>query len=161
MKKYWLPVLLLLFLTGCKSTRTAIRTQFTADSVWIKETVRDTIIAIAPDSATIQALIECDSLGQAHLKELLRYKAGAHAKPPKIHLEKNILTAKSITDSASIRLQIKDKSEKRTYTETDKEVQVIEVNKLTRWQKFWMRAGQLSVLILLITGIFKLRRIVK
>ena len=76
-------------------------------------------------------------------------------------MEKNILTAKNITDSASIRLQIKDKSEKRTYTETDKEVQVIEVNKLTRWQKFWMRAGQLSVLILLITGIFKLRRIVK
>ena len=42
----------------------------TVTTTTITETLHDTIITIQPDSSMIQALVECDSTGQAYLRQI-------------------------------------------------------------------------------------------
>ena len=85
---------------GCAPVKTMTRSM--SDSVVVRETVRDTVIELSPDSSLVRALIECDSLGRARLSELLDYRAGDRISPPVITMVDNILTAKSQVDSFKI-----------------------------------------------------------
>ena len=42
----------------------------TTDSVVIREILRDTVVTVEADSSLVRALVECDSLGRARLREL-------------------------------------------------------------------------------------------
>lgn len=117
--------------------------QQTADTVLVTETLRDTVVTVEADSSMIRALIECDSLGQAHLKQVLKYQAGERAKPPDIKIKDNVLTATTTIDSMSIHLALKDKYKEVRKAETI--TKVIEVNKLTRWQNMMCTLGHISL----------------
>ena len=110
--------------------------------MFIREVVRDTVVSVRPDSSLIRAVLECDSLGQVHIKELTDFKNGQRLRPPDLSIKDNILTATSYLDSLSIYLTLRDR-----YTDAyhDKgTVQIVEVNRLTWWQKMWVGWGKIA-----------------
>lgn len=130
-------------------------THRTADSVVVRETIRDTIVEIAPDSSMISALLECDSLGRVHIKELLSYRSGDRIKPPDIRInERNELSATATVDSLHIYMQLKERYKETVKKETiTKEVAV---NYLTWWQKLWCTIGKLFSILFSAIIIYKL-----
>ena len=65
--RFLLILILVLFLTGCKTPQPVIERTVTITET---ETVRDTTVVTEPDTASIKALFECDSLNQVVLTEL-------------------------------------------------------------------------------------------
>lgn len=57
-----------LMLSGCKTHKPIVQTE--VKEVVVEREVRDTIVTIQPDSASIKALLECDSAGNVLIKEL-------------------------------------------------------------------------------------------
>ena len=55
-------------LQSCKTNQPIVQTE--VKEVVVEKEVRDTIVTIAPDSASIKALLECDSAGNVLIKEL-------------------------------------------------------------------------------------------
>ena len=131
------------------------------DTVTVSERVRDTVIVIERDESMIQALLECDSMGQVRMKELMAYRAGNRLHPPDLQLRDNIITATADCDSLAIYLQLKDRYERHVTAHQQTVVQTIEVNRLNWWQKMWMRVGQTLTIVLLIIGAFKVRKYLK
>lgn len=126
------------------------------DSIIVTERLRDTVVRIEADSSMIEALIECDSMGRAHLRELLDYRSGERLRPPKISIQDNILTASAEVDSMSIYLSLKDQL-KEVYTgrQTDT-TEYIEVNRLTWWQTLWVWAGKILTPLVLAAAAFRI-----
>lgn len=60
--------MLVWMLQACKAPQPIVQTE--VKEVVIEREVRDTIVTIAPDSASIKALLECDSAGNVLIKEL-------------------------------------------------------------------------------------------
>lgn len=141
---------------GCAPVKTMTRSM--SDSVVVRETVRDTVIELSPDSSLVRALIECDSLGRARLSELLYYRAGDRISPPVITMVDNILTAKAQVDSFKIYARLKDRYEEHRTSETV--VETVEVNKLTTWQKVRLRLGEammVAVALWIVRSVKKVR----
>lgn len=126
-------------MSGSERTRT--------DSVHTVEILRDTIVSIEADSSLIRALIECDSLGQAHIRQLIEYKAGERLPPPSVSIKDNVLTATSKIDSLAIYMQLKDRYTESVKRETEVITKVVEVNHLTWWQTLWYRLGQIAAAV--------------
>ena len=61
-------VALFLAMVSCKTPQPIVQTE--VKEVLIEREVRDTIVTIAPDSASIKALLECDSAGNVLIREL-------------------------------------------------------------------------------------------
>lgn len=60
--------MLVWMLQSCKTPQPIV--QEVTKEVVVEREVRDTIVTIAPDSASIKALLECDSAGNVLIKEL-------------------------------------------------------------------------------------------
>jgi hypothetical protein len=54
--------------TSCKTPQPIVQTE--VKEVVVERTITDTIVTIEPDSASIKALLECDSAGNVLIKEL-------------------------------------------------------------------------------------------
>jgi hypothetical protein len=63
-----LVALLVTILPSCKTPQPIVQTE--VKEVVVEREVRDTIVTIAPDSASIKALLECDSAGNVLIREL-------------------------------------------------------------------------------------------
>jgi hypothetical protein len=63
-----LVALMVWVLQGCKSPQPIVQTE--VKEVVVERTITDTIVTIEPDSASIKALLECDSAGNVLIKEL-------------------------------------------------------------------------------------------
>ena len=113
------------------------------DSVVVREVLRDTVVTVEADSSLLRALVECDSLGQAHLRQLAEYRAGDRLPPPKVSIRDNVLTATAAVDSMAIYLTLKDRFTESTKIEREVVTQPVEVHRLTWWQTRWMLAGQM------------------
>lgn len=77
-----------------------------------RETVRDTVLKFAPDSASVRALLECDSLNNVIIVELERER-GARIEP-KVKKQRNengglVLQVDCKEDSLKAEIQIRDK----------------------------------------------------
>ncbi len=115
-------LVLLVTLAGCaaRPRMTVSNEKRTTDSVVIREVLRDTVVTVEADSSLVRALVECDSLGRARLRELREYRAGTRLPPPKVSIEDNVLTATASIDSMEIYLTLKEryrqdlKAEKRS-----------------------------------------------
>lgn len=59
---------MLMWMVSCRTHQPIVQTE--VKEVIIEREVRDTIVTIAPDSASIKALLECDSAGNVLIKEL-------------------------------------------------------------------------------------------
>lgn len=156
--KLIIVIIAILTFSSCSVPSMVRASTETRDSVIITETIRDTVVNIAPDSSMIQALLECDSIGRVRLARLIEYQSGERIKPPSIEITDNILTAKSEVDSVSIYLELRDRY-KENFRNTQETV-FIETNKLTGWQKVRLTIADI-VLIALVAcagvGIAKLK----
>lgn len=164
-------ILLLLFgigaatISSCSTGRIVAEQHILKDTVTVivTETLRDTLIQVLPDSSLVQMLIECDSLGQARLKQIIGYESGERVKPPDIDITDNVLTATAKVDSLSIYHTYKDKLKEVQKERTETKIIVKEVNKQTRWQR-WMcglghcALGAIVIGIILIIFYLKFRR---
>lgn len=63
-----LVALFVVMIQSCKSPQPIVQTE--TKEVLVERTITDTIVTIAPDSASIKALLECDSAGNVLIKEL-------------------------------------------------------------------------------------------
>ena len=61
-------VAIMIAMVSCKTPQPIVQTE--VKEVVIEREVRDTIVTIAPDSARIKALLECDSAGNVLIREL-------------------------------------------------------------------------------------------
>jgi hypothetical protein len=59
---------MLVWMVSCKTPQPIVQTE--VKEVVVEREVRDTIVTIEPDSASIKALLECDSAGNVLIKEL-------------------------------------------------------------------------------------------
>lgn len=61
-------VALFLAMVSCKTPQPIVQTE--VKEVLVERTITDTIVTIAPDSASIKALLVCDSVGNVLIREL-------------------------------------------------------------------------------------------
>lgn len=104
----------------------------------------------------LQALIECDSLGQAHLKQLMDYRAGEYLRPPRVMLKNNILTVTAKTDSLKLRIEWLEREIYNVKSATYVEYRDVPVNYITWWQHLWIVLGQTLSIILFLLILYKL-----
>lgn len=57
-------------LSSCRTTQPYVSGTNTQDSVYVYVENTDTLVVFAPDSASMKALLECDSMGNVLLREL-------------------------------------------------------------------------------------------
>ncbi len=148
-----------LFMQSCKtkkevSSTTLVRTET------IREIERDTVVEIQPDSASLKALLECDSVGNVLLKQIAAYEAGKHVNPPQLDIRDNILTAKVKVDSFGIFMKFRERYVERIdYMESqEKETVTVYVNRLTGWQKFRVWLGNVVLVVVPVYIVFKCRK---
>lgn len=137
-------VTLCVMVSACRAYRPAAVNTTTIDTVTYREVLRDTVVMTEPDSALVRALIECDSLGQAHVKKLLDWQdgRGGALHLPKFYIDSNVLLIKSYMDGLAEHFTLKDTfTDRRT---TEKETVTVEVNRLTWWQKLWVGIGRIT-----------------
>lgn len=119
MKRIILPIVALTVICGCSPRLYPHKTELTEHTITVTETIRDTVVQVQADSSIIQALIKCDSTGQARLEEIRTLKESARVRQALV-LRDNKLTATSIVDSMGIYMTYKER-----YRE-DQKVQVVE-----------------------------------
>jgi hypothetical protein len=107
------------------------------------ERIRDTLVKAPPDSSWLRALLECDSVGNVRLKELLDYKAGQRSAPPTVRINNNVLTALSLSDSLNIYVKMKERHRWTVEDNIKTVTETIEVNKITSMQNFWIILGKI------------------
>jgi hypothetical protein len=113
----------------------------------IRDRVKDTTIYIT-DSAALYAYLECDSLGNARIKEIEQFYAGRVVQVPKIVIKNNWLKSVCVVDSAAVYVAMKLSD--TTRTEKVSTVITVKENYLTGWQWAQVWAGRLLILIVLI-----------
>lgn len=125
--------------------------------ITVRETLHDTIIEVASDSSWLKAWIECDSLGQAKIKELIDYKDGQRSQIPRVSLHNNILTADCKCDSVNIHAILKSREtvidHQSAITTTPPAVQV---KFIPGWMWFFGITGMISWGVLVILIVFSL-----
>lgn len=152
-----LIVIIALFMTSCKAKKEVSNTQIVQKEI-IREIERDTVVKVEADSASIKALLECDSVGNVLLKQIAAYEAGAHVQPPQIDIQDNVLTATAKVDSFGIFMKFRERYVEKTDYMESQGTQVVEVNRLTGWQKFRVRLGNFVLVGVPIYIVFKCRK---
>ena len=128
--------------------------------VMVMETVHDTMILIQQDSSWLRAYIECDSAGQATIKELIDYKSGQHTRIPDVTIRRNVLSSRCICDSIKIHAILKnreiviDKRSSETITPP-----AVEVKYIPGWMWFFGISGMIFLGLMLLFGIYKLLKL--
>lgn len=132
-------------------------------TVFVKETLRDTVIYTQPDVGSISALLQCDSLGQIYIRQIIDLKAICKSPNPTIRIRDNIIRVIVPVDSMAIYLTLKDRLTTTDIKTTIKQAPE-RINYLTGWQWFqiwWGRVLTILVVIALIWLILWLYKISK
>ena len=148
--KRLLFLILPLLLTACRTTQT-LQTDTTRE---VRIVERDTLITIAPDSATVRALLDCDSTNQVILRRLetrngTRITATATLLPTSTkEMDKgSFLLVDCHEDSLSREICLRDS----IITTLRTEQRTVSVPApLTRWQSFCLVLGQITFALLAI-----------
>lgn len=158
MKKTIFLILIAILLAACHAPRivTAESRQTQTDSVVVRELIRDTTVVVAADSSMIAALVECDSLGRAYIRELTAYRSGERLKPPKITLKDNIFTATATADSLNIKIQLLERQLEKYKTDSNVRVEFVEVNRLSWWQQLWIKIGKAAAVLITLLITYKI-----
>lgn len=136
----WLYVLAIIILAGCA------RTAYVPVETVITETYRDTVLVPKKDSASIKALLECDSLGNVRLKEL-NEKSGAYTQQ-NIQLIGKMLNIDTNVNPPEFTFMFKN-------THTATKVPYPVEKELTWWQQlrinsFWFLLAAVAILLLML-----------
>ena len=159
MKKYLIVIFACLLLAGCAASRKGRSPASLTFWKIQKDTVfvpRDTIIISPADSCLVEALVECDSIGQAHIMNILTLEEGLKVKQ-KVKIIDNILTVAAWVDTASI---VAAWNEMVVTVQEEKILTVTErVNYVKSYQWFFIYSG--GVLWILLFGMFAIKIIKK
>jgi hypothetical protein len=142
-------IILAWLMTACKTPQPIVQTE--VKEVVIEREVRDTIVTIAPDSASIKALLECDSAGNVLIKELEEVQG----KNVSLALALKNLKGKPATlaidckqDSLEKVIALKDETIKEL--SNNKQVETVEVKyipDIVKWLA-WIGAGAILLAVL-------------
>lgn len=94
-------LLALLAFAACKGPKVITQVK----RVVITEVTSDTVVYSKPDSASIEALIKCDSAGNAYIAEIQQLKAGKYT-VPQVRMKDNIVYLDCNVDSAAVYLKM-------------------------------------------------------
>jgi hypothetical protein len=158
MKNLFLILIILIIFSGCKIFKPEMVYRNVEIHDSIKELIRDTLIKSNPDTASIKALMRCDSLGNVYISELNDYKTGNKIKV-KTEFKDRWFSVKCIVDSQKIWLKLKDRY-KAVFNDSTT-VKIKEVNILTSYQKFAVKWFTLSIIFLVVFGILFVIYLVK
>lgn len=95
-------LLIVLSFAACKTNRTSTSSQ---SSITRTEIQVDTLVFTRPDSASIIALIRCDSLGNAYLSEITRFQTG-RAVRPSLSVKNNLAYFDCKVDSMAVYMKL-------------------------------------------------------
>lgn len=149
---YGILFITIIILGSCRGPR--VLESVKTDSVYTERvvTLRDTTVVVERDSSYLQALIECDSLGNAYLKQILQIKEGNRARVPVISIEPiptgNVLNVECECDSLGIYLAMYKIKESEREVKIEKEMVKVEVNRLSWWQKTQLYAFRFLLIII-------------
>lgn len=145
-----------LSLSACKARRpTTTRSEIQTDSIYVREVIRDTAIIVQADSSLMRALVECDSAGQARLKELLYLRTGRYVSSPVVTIRNNVLTATAKVDSFAVYARLFARFTEKAKAREVTTQKTVYVNQLRWWQKMLMWAGALSLVFFTIRTYLK------
>lgn len=149
--KRLLAVLLIMLTLSCSTTR-KYRSNLIQVPVMEKIQVNNRLVPvyIPPDSTTIRALFECDSMNNVRLKELTELKSSGTTSD--FSFQNNILHYRADFKKDSVKVIVRDSIVER---EVPVEVRVpVEVNIITGFQWFQIWLGRVfSALVIILLGI--------
>lgn len=157
MKRTFISIAVFLAIQSCSPKIYPSRTETTDHTITVTETVHDTIIQVRPDSSIVQALIQCDSAGRAHIEEIRTLKQSARIQQT-LRIDNNLLTSRVKIDSMGIYLSYKERFKEDIKTENIETIIEKPVNYLTWYQKLLVAIGLFTIIILLPLGLFKLSK---
>lgn len=144
-------------LKSCKSPQPIMQTE--VKEVIVEREVRDTIVTIAPDSAIIKALLECDSAGNVLIREL-QEEQGKNVKL-QLSLEQasgnGVVTVECKQDSLERVIALQN--EKIKELSNNKQVETVEVKYIPDVVKWFAWIGAFFVVFYLVKiGLWVYRR---
>lgn len=122
----------------------------------VSERWKDTTLYVT-DSAAIEALVACDSAGQAYIREIARLKSGNKIQPPRVIIRNNVLTATQEIDSLAIYIAWREK-DSASYEVRHPPPEYIE-KPFTKWQLTQIWFGRLAFGGFFITMLYAIRKI--
>lgn len=135
-------------LTSCRTPQPIVQTE--VKEVVVEREVRDTIVTILPDSASIKALLECDSAGNVLIRELQEMQ-GKNVKL-QLSLEQSsgngVVTVECKQDSLERVIALQN--EKIQELSNNKQVETVEVKyipDIVKWLA-WIGAGAILLAVL-------------
>ncbi len=141
-----LVTLLALLVSSCRTLKSPTRTR--ESKTFVKETIRDTVVAIPTDRSSFRAALGVDQNGNTTIKEVLNTHVGKRSKAPQVQIKDQVLKVDCLCDSMSIYLKLKDTH----ITDMLKETVFVPTEKaLTAWQQVQLWLGR--VLLIALTGI--------
>lgn len=147
MNKLIIIIFILITAAGCsrKVLPVAEVRDSTLHHVYRQVTEKD--VLLAPDSALIHALLECDSLGRVLLRTIETLQG--QRVHQRIQLDDNILRVVATDQARERHLTTTQQETLVRYKEIPVPVEV-EVNRLNSWQAFQIWTGRLVVLLLIL-----------
>lgn len=139
----------LVWMCSCRTPQPIVQTE--VKEVLVERTITDTIVTIEPDSASIKALLECDSAGNVLIKELEEVQG----KNVSLALQLKNLKGKPATlavdckqDSLEKVIALKDETIKELTN--NKQVETIEVKYIPDFVKWlaWIGAAAILYVVL-------------
>ena len=135
-------------LSSCRTPQPIVQTE--VKEVVVEREVRDTIVTIAPDSASIKALLECDSAGNVLVKELQETQGKNVALQAKLK-QTNKGTALVVDcKTDSLERVIALQNEKISELNNNMQTETIEVKYIPSFVKWlaWIGAGAILLVVL-------------
>ena len=157
-------VAMLVWMVSCRTPQPIVQTE--VKEVVVEREVRDTIVTIQPDSASIKALLECDSAGNVLIRELeetqgknialelllrgYKNKPNEHSKP----ITELLIDCKQDSLEKVVELQ----NEKIKELSSSKQIETVEVKYIPTFVKVMAWVGGGLSLLLLIWVVLKVYR---
>lgn len=144
-KSLYFIALIATLLTSCRTVQEAEReTVFRTDTVVSTHIVT---VTTPPDSASIEALLRCDSAGNV-LIDALAIEQSKNARL-QFEIDKlNRLVAKFKTQPDTANIHVTDTTITTTETTKEKEIEIVEVErKRTIWESFFIVCGLIGCMI--------------
>lgn len=136
---------------GCSPKLAPVKDTETAVTVTERETLRDTVVYLQPDSTLVRALIECNEERQAILKSTSEVRSSDRARTS-VSMDNGVLNIRTDIDSTAIYLALKDRYRETATTERTTIRVPVKVNELKWYQEGLMKVG-IAALVLLVLAI--------
>ena len=143
--KIYLLAVVAFLVSSCRTLKSPTRVR--ESKTFVKETIRDTVVAIPADRSSFRATLSTDEAGNTIIKEVLSVHVGKRAKAPQVRIKDQVLKVDCLCDSMRIYLKLKDTH----ITDMLKETVFVPTEKaLSAWQQVQLWLGR--VLLIAITG---------